>query len=254
MFILILHVFTAHGRKWQIEKIFISPKAKRLSQQTARQTQCKCQSLGFSTAYAVCMFSFTCLTCIKKCSQYAALITMVSLCLDPSHLITMFWNSTQKGGWDHQPRFIQRCQLNLSKLKNGLPTMLGGIQQNVTLKSPLTFTGERFISDLRAWVAEVNRTTCKPLSTMPHRPCMKKTYTGIACSRVGLVNGQENGKFSLNKQQMKRSCCIWNDATLFTWKVPALDERLQLSSSFCLLLWCSLNHFALHFILQVVFK
>lgn len=27
MFILILHVFTAHGRKWQIEKIFISPKS-----------------------------------------------------------------------------------------------------------------------------------------------------------------------------------------------------------------------------------
>lgn len=48
MFILILHVFTTHRRKWQIEKIFVFTKAKRLLQQTARQTQCKCQSLSFS--------------------------------------------------------------------------------------------------------------------------------------------------------------------------------------------------------------
>lgn len=40
MFILILHVFTTHRRKWQIEKIFVFTKAKRLLQQTARQTQC----------------------------------------------------------------------------------------------------------------------------------------------------------------------------------------------------------------------
>lgn len=48
MFILILHVFTTHRRKWQIEKIFVFTKAKRLLQQAARQTQCKCQSLSFS--------------------------------------------------------------------------------------------------------------------------------------------------------------------------------------------------------------
>lgn len=79
MFILIFYVFTAHRRKWQIEKIFVFTKAKRLLQQTARQTQHKCQSLSFSTLCAMYMFSFTCLKGNKKFSQYAALITAVSL-------------------------------------------------------------------------------------------------------------------------------------------------------------------------------
>lgn len=134
MFILILHVFTAHRRKWQIEKIFVFTKAKTLLQQTARQTQRKCQSLSFSTLCAMYMFSFTCLKDNRKFSQYAALITAVSLHEDyPLHPIAGVWNITQKGGWNHR-HFIYPCQLNLNKLKNDLPATLRGIQQKITLK------------------------------------------------------------------------------------------------------------------------
>lgn len=107
MFILILHVFTAYRRKWQIEKIFVFTKAKRLLQQTARQTQCKCQSLSFSTLCAMYMFGFTCLKGNMRFSQYAALIAAVSLHEDYLlHPVAGFWNTTQKGSWNHQPHFI----------------------------------------------------------------------------------------------------------------------------------------------------
>lgn len=135
MFILILHVFTTHRRKWQIEKIFVFTKAKRLLQQAARQTQCKCQSLSFSILCAMHMIIFTCLKSNRKFRPYAAIINAVSLHKDYLlHPTAGFWNTTQKGGWNHQPHFIWPRQLNLNKLKNDLPVTLWGIQQKITLK------------------------------------------------------------------------------------------------------------------------
>lgn len=87
--------------------------------------------------YTVChyMISFTCLKGNRKFILYAAIITAMSLHKEYLlHPTAGFWNTTQKGGWNHQPHSIWLCQLNLNKLKNDLPVTLSGIQQKITLK------------------------------------------------------------------------------------------------------------------------
>lgn len=76
--------------------------------------------------------------------------------------------------------------------------MLGGVQQSGTLKQLLVFTGERFISDLSARVAEVNRTTCKPLPTMPHHPCMEKPSQALPAAEL---SSKWPGKWNVFSQQ-----------------------------------------------------
>lgn len=64
---------------------------------------------------------------------------------------------------------------------------------------------------------------------MPHCPHVKKQEQALL--GVGLVNDEENGMFFLKKQQMRRSCYIWNDVSL---KGPSFWQKAHESSIYFL--------------------